>query len=598
MNIVSFLHFAACFAAIGLIILVLSRNPKGQLNRFCAILISSFSLWSFGFGAANLIQSSQSAVFWISISSLGWITFGTTAFYFYLALTGKSGLIKNKFLLLAFITVIIFLIFQQFSGNMGYIAGWQPGWLNPGWKNSVSSYLFFGYYLILSIACIFLGYQYGHNAKNARDRLVSKTLSLTAVISLVLASIVNVIFPLLHIYSVPAVGDVIITVWELGLVISVRRYGLMSINPVTAADEIINTMNEALILVDAGGRINLVNAAARDMLGISNGALDNREFSSLILEKSKARELLSARLPQGENVNHELTYVTPGGRSIPVLVSVAAVKDHISAVIGYVVVARDITERKRIEQQLVDLYEKEKDHNRELQNESKARALFIDILAHELRVPLTPVLSSSSMLIEVMENKPDGIEKRLAASIYRGAQTLAARLEELLDVARYSRGSFRLNLKTVDIRRFVEEAAAGFKPALEEKKQHLTVEAPDSLPLAEIDRSKLEQVLSNLISNASKYSPSSSRILLSVRIQEEHILFEVKDSGIGIAEEDQQYLFQPYHRVEQDQKKYRGLGLGLLICKQIVEAHKGKIWVSSAPGKGSTFSFQIPCKDV
>jgi signal transduction histidine kinase len=106
----------------------------------------------------------------------------------------------------------------------------------------------------------------------------------------------------------------------------------------------------------------------------------------------------------------------------------------------------------------------------------------------------------------------------------------------------------------------------------------------------------LEQVLSNLLSNACKFSPDEGRIGLKVEIQGEELLVEVSDDGIGISEEEQSRLFQPYHRVEQDRQKFPGIGLGLAVAKQIVEAHGGKIWLVSEPGKGSIFSFTIPLK--
>jgi PAS domain S-box-containing protein len=595
MSIISLLHFASFLAAISLMGLVISRNPKARLNILCASLIFTFALWSFGYFLASLERFSQSAGLWFNIGAIGWISFGVPALYFYLTMTAKTRFLKNRVLPVFLIAVIGFFIYQQFSGNLTVITDRQTGWLTADWTNSVYSYLFFVFYMALALVCIYLGYTYGHNAKNARDKLASETLSITAIIGLVLVSITNVILPLMQIYSLPQVGDVFTTIWELGMVISVRRYGLMSLNPTTAADQIIKTMNDCLILVDTHGRISQINEAARSMLNINDGVLNNREFSDIVVEKNMVQGLLADIHPQNKNANHELTFITPDGRSIPVLVSVSAVKDQINAVIGYVVVATDITERKKIEQQLVDLYEKERVHNLELQSEAKARALFIDILAHELRIPLTPVLSSSSMLHEVMEDKPDGIEKKLSASIYKGAQVLTARLEELLDMARYSRGNFKLNLEIIEIEPFVEEAISGLKPSLEEKQQPLTVDIQPALKPAEIDRSKLEQVLANLISNASKYSPIGKPIILSVKNRENGVLFEVRDSGIGISEEDQKNLFQPYHRVEQEQKKCRGLGLGLLICKQIVEAHSGKIWVSSRPGEGSTFSFYVPC---
>jgi signal transduction histidine kinase len=116
----------------------------------------------------------------------------------------------------------------------------------------------------------------------------------------------------------------------------------------------------------------------------------------------------------------------------------------------------------------------------------------------------------------------------------------------------------------------------------------------DDLPKADVDPSRLEQVILNLLSNASKFSPQNTVITVKVAVTADGLLIEVKDNGIGITVEEQQRLFQPYHRVEQDRQKFPGIGLGLAVAKQIVEAHGGKIRLTSTPNQGSTFSVLIP----
>jgi signal transduction histidine kinase len=101
-------------------------------------------------------------------------------------------------------------------------------------------------------------------------------------------------------------------------------------------------------------------------------------------------------------------------------------------------------------------------------------------------------------------------------------------------------------------------------------------------------------VITNLLSNASKYSPEGTEITVIAREEDQKILVEIKDQGIGISSADQQRLFQPYHRVEQDRQSFPGIGLGLAVSKQIVEAHQGRIWIESERGKGSIFKFTIP----
>ncbi len=256
-------------------------------------------------------------------------------------------------------------------------------------------------------------------------------------------------------------------------------------------------------------------------------------------------------------------------------------------------VCRDITERKRMEQTVIGLYEKEKKQREELQEEARARGLFIDVLAHELRTPLTPILASTTMLSDLLATSENGLQQRLAANVQNSAQTLAGRLEELLEMARYSRGTFKLKKKSTDISRFVEEVAARFKPTLEAGKQQLRLIVPERLPQIELDRSCIEQVLINLLSNATKFAPDKD-ITLEIKLDKNGLVFSVIDTGVGISAEEQNRIFQPYHRVEQDRQKFPGIGLGLAVCKQIIEAHGGRIWVKSERDQGSTFSFSLP----
>jgi PAS domain S-box-containing protein len=256
-------------------------------------------------------------------------------------------------------------------------------------------------------------------------------------------------------------------------------------------------------------------------------------------------------------------------------------------------VCRDITERKHMEKTVMGLYEKEKKQREELQEEARTRGLFIDVLAHELRTPLTPILSSTSMLCAILADDENKILQRLAVNIQNSAQTLAGRLEELLEVARYSRGTFKLRKEQTDINGFIEGVITRFKPTLEPNKQQLKVLIPEKLPPIAIDQSRIEQVLINLLSNAGKFAPGTD-ITLEIKTEADQLVFNVIDTGIGITVEEQAKIFQPYHRVEQDRQKFPGIGLGLAVCKQIIEAHNGTIGVKSERGKGSTFSFSLP----
>jgi signal transduction histidine kinase len=267
-----------------------------------------------------------------------------------------------------------------------------------------------------------------------------------------------------------------------------------------------------------------------------------------------------------------------------------------------IVSANDMSLRKKAEEelqcamdQLKQSYQEEQVLRQKLEEEGKERGMFIDVLGHELRTPLTPMLASVDMLQESLSPETPRLQRKLIDLISGSTQNMTKRLEELLDVARYSRGSFKLNLKPVNLKEFFPEVINRYRPSLDQNKNELITEIPSDLPEGELDPSRLEQVIINLLSNASKYGKGGGKIYLKASPEESSLRVDVSDEGKGLSPEDLKNLFKPYHRIERD-RKTPGLGLGLTICKQIVEAHGGKIWVTSEPGKGSTFSFSVPLK--
>jgi PAS domain S-box-containing protein len=297
-----------------------------------------------------------------------------------------------------------------------------------------------------------------------------------------------------------------------------------------------------------------------------------------------------------EDIYHrERHYRKKNGDSMWISLSIRNVRDKENKIRFHLGNWVDITERKSMEDALRDLYDKEKAARLELEEEAKARGMFIDVLGHELRTPLTPMLACASMLKETSPTTSNRTQVRLIDLIFGSTQTLAQRLEELLDVARYSRGTFKLNIQPVDLKEFFSLVINRFNPSLGPVQHELITKLSDDLPVVELDASRMDQVIINLLSNAGKYSPPGGKIYLDAAVDNSTVRVSVKDEGAGISPEDVINLFKPYHRAEQD-RKLPGLGLGLTICKQIVEAHGGKIWADSQMGKGSTFSFTIPVK--
>lgn len=219
---------------------------------------------------------------------------------------------------------------------------------------------------------------------------------------------------------------------------------------------------------------------------------------------------------------------------------------------------------------------------------------FIDTLSHELKTPLTSIIAAAGLLAEELETAGDKSHQRLIQTIIQNANALETRLAELMDIVKTGSGEIQLQLEPVDMKSLLRGTCMQISPILQGKRQNLNIDLPASLPIIHGDGPRLEQVVLNLLTNATKFTPEGGTITLRAREQDTGMVIEVQDVGIGIAKDEQARLFKPYSRLNADRQSHPGLGLGLALSKQVVELHGGKIWVESEPGKGSTFSFSLP----
>lgn len=349
------------------------------------------------------------------------------------------------------------------------------------------------------------------------------------------------------------------------------------------------------VALENGGRFTEANKSMEEITGYSRNELLNMTEVDLYSDSDERARFIKQIITTPEKASFEISFKKKSGTQIDVSIIAKAIKDNSDKVLYIDGILEDITEKKKLEERVIDLYHKEKKEREELQEEARTRGMFIDVLAHELRTPLTPILASIGMLNDLLIDK-NSVQGRLTANVYRGAEILSNRLEELLEVARYSRGTFKLKKERVETRKYLNSVISRFKPSIDQRGQTLTIEIAHDLPPADIDLSRFEQVLVNLLSNASKFSPQNGHINFRSRVKDDELLVEVQDDGIGISTEESQRIFQPYHRVEQDRLKFPGLGLGLAVAKQIIEAHGGRIWINSELGHGSIFSVMIPIK--
>ena len=262
---------------------------------------------------------------------------------------------------------------------------------------------------------------------------------------------------------------------------------------------------------------------------------------------------------------------------------------------GIIVNYRDVTEHRKAADKLQELYRQERDLRQQLEMEMKRRVEFTRALAHELKTPLTPMLISSQVLASELKEEP---LLSLARNLSRGASNMNSRIDELLDLAKGEIGMLQIKVETLDTSQLLREVGEYVSPVASSRGQSLILELPDSLPPVKADNVRLRQIVLNLLNNALNYTPEGGRITLRAGRKDANLIVEVEDNGPGIAEEEQQHMFEPYHRMEVAGERLSGLGLGLTLCKTLVDLHGGQIWVKSRVGEGSTFSFSIPLEAV
>jgi PAS domain S-box-containing protein len=339
------------------------------------------------------------------------------------------------------------------------------------------------------------------------------------------------------------------------------------------------------------GEFQFVNDIFRGIAGGKPDELIGTPSMNLVLPEDREMVRESAiRMLKGERREpYRYRIVLSGGQVRWMLEGVSSVQyQGRRAVLGQ---AMDITALEQAQEKLEEAYEQERSLREQLQTEAQWRIEFTRALVHELKTPLTPVLSSSELLYSELREEP---WMSIAENIHRGATNLSKRIDELLDLAKVEIGTLRLNREALDVLPVLRRVGDDMTVVAKSAGQSLMMELSPSLPRVWVDEERLRQVLLNLLINASKFTQEGGKIILRAMEQNDSLVVEVEDNGPGIPKEDQGRLFQPYHRQLSDREHLSGLGLGLALCKYIVELHNGEIWVNSKVGKGSTFGFSIP----
>ena len=346
-------------------------------------------------------------------------------------------------------------------------------------------------------------------------------------------------------------------------------------------ETLVNTSPVGVAVFDAGtGAMVSIN---REAMRIVDGLRDPDQATEQLLDvvsfrRADGREVslsefpLARALSTGETVRtEEIVISVPDGRSVTTLINATPIVSEEGALETVVVTLQDLTPLEEIERQ---------------------RAEFLGTVSHELRAPLTSIKGSAAALMRTPSTLDAAETQQFLRIIDNQADHILDLIGELLDAARIDAGVLSVSPEPSDAAVLVDRAVGLFQSG--GGRSNVSIDLRPDLPRVLADRRRVEQVLTNLLTNAARYSPESSTIRVGAAIEGVHVAISVADDGVGVSAERLPYLFRRFFRAEGDHGDGVGTGLGLAVCKGIVEAHGGRIRAESdGPGRGATFTFTL-----
>jgi PAS domain S-box-containing protein len=327
-------------------------------------------------------------------------------------------------------------------------------------------------------------------------------------------------------------------------------------------------------------RIVMVNPAFLKMVGSAGVASAmGRRFDGVI-SIARIREMIAETLAaSGEDTLERTDEIEHGeteeGEPRILSVRCTTFRDRTGAIMGVITVLHDITTLKKLD---------------------RMKSEFVSRVSHEIRGPMNSVLMQLQVILDGLAGAVTDKQQEILQRASEKIRNLAHMATELLDLSRIESGLISQEMEAVDLSRLLRDQIEFQRPRAESASIRLELDIPDRLPAVTGHYRNLEEVFSNLIGNAIKYTPAGGRITVTTSSGPETLTVSVTDTGIGIAEEDQTQLFQRFYRVRNEQTRYiQGTGLGLSLVKKIIESHNGSVAVESQSGHGATFSVSLPC---
>lgn len=344
-------------------------------------------------------------------------------------------------------------------------------------------------------------------------------------------------------------------------------------------ESILKSMTEGIIVVDNEKRISLINTAAEYLLEISAEEVLNTPITESIKDET-LRSLFDVVMgPGSQFMTRDIQFINTEGTKKDLVFAFSRIKDHLGEVVGTVMVIRDVTKEKEVD---------------------RLKSEFISTTSHELRTPLASIKEAISLILDGTTGPTNKDQAKFLDVAKRNLDRLSRLINSLLDLGRIESGKLEITRELCDINQIAIEQIATFKKLADDKNLILTSRLKKDLSSVYCDRDRISQVISNLISNAIKFTDKGQVTVTTsfYGADPNYVRVTVSDTGIGIEKGDFDKLFQRFHQLDSSlTRRAGGTGLGLAITKQIIDLHGGRIWVESEHGKGCEFTFILPTEE-
>jgi PAS domain S-box-containing protein len=351
-------------------------------------------------------------------------------------------------------------------------------------------------------------------------------------------------------------------------------------------ENLVENAGDVIVSTDMADRILTWNRGAELIMGYSKDELIG-EHLSILLPPERVHELEEMRAKvqiSGALRDIEVRSKRKDGVMIYLSLSVSPIRDLQGTIVGFLRVAKDITEKKRYERRLKEL--------------DKMKSDFVSNVSHELRTPLTSIKGSVDNMLDGLTGALNEKQIRYLSRIKSNTDRLSRLINDLLDLSRIESGRVEVRPTTFSVTVLAAEVAEQLKHLATEKLIRIEVPSADLGTTVWADRDKVIQILINLIGNAVKFTPHDGKVTVALeKNDDDFVQIAVSDTGPGILSEETSKIFSKFYQVANvANQKPKGSGLGLAISKALVEMHGGKIWVESEVGRGSTFYFTLPAQ--